>query len=287
MKERYLRLLVLPAVLYATLPAKPLNGDEEGFDYRGEIQSESELVPEHYAVELYDMQHHEFIDHAETGADGRFHFRSVHAGDYLVRVTDARGNMVHEEFAAVSAQSGPLVIRLPRRTVARPPSGPVSVTQLRHPPSGKAIAAVLAADKLSAAGQYEKAAAELEKAIRISPEFAEAYTNLAAQHIRMQRYEEALDEISRAMALSQPDAVNLTNRAYAEIMLGRLDAARRDVEAALQLAPDSANAHWVLGVVLAGNPRTAGEGLVHMEQAAKTIPAARAYLDRIQQAAAH
>jgi len=43
------------------------------------------------------------------------------------------------------------------------------------------VAAFVAARKLSADGAHDKAAEELEKAIRISPGYAEAYVNLAVQ----------------------------------------------------------------------------------------------------------
>ena len=47
------------------------------------------------------------------------------------------------------------------------------------------------AQRFSESGQTEKAVEELEKAIRISPEYADAYNNLAVQHIRMGRFEDA------------------------------------------------------------------------------------------------
>ena len=73
--------------------------------------------------------------------------------------------------------------------------------------------------RLSSAGKYDDAASELEKAIRISPEFAEAHTNLAAQYFRMGRFEESMAESARAIQIGGPDPRNLCNLATAQARL--------------------------------------------------------------------
>jgi tetratricopeptide (TPR) repeat protein len=168
---------------------------------------------------------------------------------------------------------------VPGERMERPPSGPVSVTQLQHPPARKAFGAFMAAQRFSEAGQFEKAAAELEKAIRISPEYAEAYTNLAAQHARMGRYAEAIGDATRAMQLTKPNAIDLSNLAYAQYMLKRYGEAVESARTAVRLDPASDKAQYLLGTLLVMRRSTLREGVAHLQRALPSIPAARTNLD--------
>ncbi len=68
---------------------------------------------------------------------------------------------------------------------------------------------------MSDAGKYEGAAAELEKALSISPEFRTAHTNLGVQYFRLGRFADSAAEWTRAIQIGGPDPVNLCNRATA------------------------------------------------------------------------
>lgn len=116
---------------------------------------------------------------------------------------------------------------------------------------------MVSAQRFSESGQAEKAVEELEKAIRISPEYADAYNNLAVQHIRMGRFEEACGELARAIASAR---------------------------AALRLDSGSPQAHLILGSILAQDPRTRAESIPHLERAAETLPSARASLEQVRRA---
>ena len=132
--------------------------------------------------------------------------------------------------------------------------------------------------------RVEKAAEELEKAVRISPEFADAYTNLAVQHIRMRRFQEAAGELARAIEIAGPDPLKLSNLAYAQINLSRVQESTAAVRAALRLDAGYPPAHLILGSILAADPRTRAEAIPHLEQAAESIPAARVMLEKLQAA---
>jgi len=164
----------------------------------GELHGEARLAFHDYRVELANPSSTTETHRAFVQLDGTFHLRDIPAGQYTLRVTAIEGGLVHQEFVTVSPQAGPLTVRLPGS--ARQPSatGTVSMTQLRHPPARKAWQAMVSAQRFAESGQTEKAVGELEKAIRISPEYAEAYNNLAVQHIRLNRFEEAAGELARA-----------------------------------------------------------------------------------------
>lgn len=249
MNNRCLRLL--SALAISVLLRVP--GRSQGLELtslKGEIHSQRQELLTEYFIALYDVSSNREVDHTEVRFDGAFVFRNVSYGEYQIRITNAFGEVLHQDFVTVGAHTPPVEIRLPGERMERPPSGPVSVTQLQHPPNRKAFGALVAAQRFSEAGQFQKAAAELEKAIRISPEYAEAYTNLAAQHARMGRYTEAIADATRAMELTKPNAVDLSNLAYAQYMLKRYPEAVESARTAVRLDPANDKSQYVLGSLL-------------------------------------
>jgi tetratricopeptide (TPR) repeat protein len=272
--------LTIPCVTLFVTPVR-----SQPFDVsllRGELHSESAVNFRDYRVELEDVTHHADIYRADVAIDGAFEFRHLPAGEFLLRVTALNGDIIHQEFVPVNSHAAQLDVRL--RTGRKPSApGTISVTQLRHPPDRKAIQAFAAAQRL-AASSPEKAAEELEKAVRISPEFADAYTSLAVQHIRLRRFQEAVGELTRAIEIAGPNPLRLSNLAYAQINLSRVAESIGSVRAALRLDAGYPPAHLILGSILAADPRTRAEAIPHLEQAAESIPAARVMLEKLQAA---
>jgi tetratricopeptide (TPR) repeat protein len=247
---------------------------------KGELRSEENINLHEYFVELADLSHFNEIHRAEVQFDGSFQLRDIRSGTYTLRVTTLAGTVIQQDLVTVAPQAGPLTVRL--RTLHKPSApGTISLTQLRHPPSHKAFQAVASAQRFSQSGQTEKAVVELEKAIRISPEYADAYNNLAVQHIRMGRFEEAAGELTQAISIAGPNPVALSNQAFAQRQLNRIPDAIATARAALRLDSGSPQAHLILGSILAGDPRTRGEGITHLEQAAETMPSARSALEQL------
>jgi tetratricopeptide (TPR) repeat protein len=215
----------------------------------------------------------------DVRSDGSFLFQAVPLGDYRLRVMDATGREVHAEIISLHGQPSPLLLDLPGRDNSQPVGSTVSLTELLHPPSKKAKQAFRAAAKLSAAGQHARAATELEKAIELSPEFADAWVNLAAQHLRMHINEQALQELNQAMQLSGATPIILGNMAFALGAMNREPEAIAAAKRALQLDPSYAPAHYFLGCYLSRNRRTLNEGIIHLQAAAPTIPSANRALE--------
>ncbi len=236
-----------------------------------------------YTLELFDFRGRQRVDAAELSPDGTFTLRHVPYGEYQIIVTDAGGNTVSQEFLTVAAVTPPPVIHVMASSPERPPAGPVSLTQLQHPPDRKAVQAALAAEKFSASGNFERAADELEKAVRISPYFAAAYINLAAQHIHLGRYREAESECRKAIGLAGPTALVLTDLASAQYALKEFDEAAGSARQALRLEPDYPRGHLILGLILATDTRTVHDGLAHLEKAAETIPSAQRQVERVRE----
>ncbi len=259
-----------------------IQGPETGV-FRGEVTGLREIAFQGYTVELYDVAHHVTLI-ADIHASGRFEFQNLPYGDYWLRVIDPHGQQIFQETIIVGTGAGPVLIQLPERQNARPVSGAISAIELGHPPAKKAVQAAATAQKLSEAHDYARAAAMLETAIRISPDYAGAHENLAVQEIRLGRFEQAAAEAERAIQLGERTALGFSNLAYAQFQLHQFESARESARQALRIDADFASAHYLLGALLAMDGRTLAEAIPHLERAAQTLPSARDLLQRAREA---
>ena len=97
-------------------------------------------------------------------------------------------------------------------------------------------------------GRYEEAIADYDEAIRLQPEDAEAYTNRGAVKIGLGRYKDAIADLDKAIRL-QPDLIPAyNNRGNAKILSEQYDEAIADYDEAIRLQPDLAEAYYNRGV---------------------------------------
>ena len=218
----------------------------------------------------------------DVRGDGSFEFHGIPTGQYMLSVTDGRGLTVCQQFVTIHDDMPELDVRLPERESNGGGAGAatVSLTQLMHPPHKKAVQAFQSALRLSSAGKYDDAVSELEKAIRISPEFAAAHTNLAVQHFRMGRFEESIAESARSIEIGGPNSLNLCNLATAQAGLHRFAEAEKSARAALRLDSGYLRANLILGSILVNEPATRDEAIIHLEKAAAEFGSARQFLEQ-------
>ena len=276
----------LPAVLLGivclVVPAR--SQDPEISVLKGEVRSETELILHDYQVELSDLLRPRDPVRTYVQSDGSFEFRHVPTGEYMAKIRTLQGDVVHQEIVTLRSLTGPLFLRLPPSKRLRTTPGTISLRQLQHPPAAKAIKAFASARRFSESGNVDRAAGELEKAIQLSPEFAEAYINLAAAHLAMGRYEQAVGELQQAIQIGGPHPATLCNLSYAQAKLQRASDAIESARQALKLDAAYPPAHLLLGALLAADPRTLPEAISHPERAAETMPAARATLEKLRRA---
>ena len=215
--------------------------------------------------------------------DGSFEFRNVETGEYTLRLTDGRGQTILQQPVNIQMPMPEVQVRLPDRESGRGASkaSTVSLVELIHPPDKRAVKAFQSAQHLADTGRYEDAASELERAVRISPEFGAAHTNLAVQYFRLGRYEESAAESARAIRISGPQAVSLCNLATAQARLQRFDEAEKSARAAVRLDSRYLKANLILGFILVDDPATRSEGLKNLEKAAPAFDSARQFLERL------
>jgi len=277
-KHSYARSLSLLAFLAMQLPAAELS------IVRGQIQSVKPQPFHSFFVSMEDVISHTRISRVDVRFDGGFEFRSVPIGEYTLIVTDLHGDIVHQQFISIHEHMDELVVMLPDSGRGRSLPGKVSVTQLMHPPDKKAVQAFRVALRYSESGDYDQAIASLERAVSITPDFAEAHTNLAVQYIRRNRLEQAAAEARRAMEIGGPDPINLCNLGFVQFQLRHYGDAKASALAALRLDSGYLQAHLVLGSVLALDRTTWTEAIAHLEKAATKFASAQKTLDALRAA---
>jgi len=166
----------------------------------------------------------------------------------------------------------------------RPPaiSGTVYAAALRHAVPKAAAKAHDRARKLFGSGKVSDAARELEKAVALDPDFAEAHENLGALYIKLGRPAEAEPHSRRAIELNPSSSFAHSDLSEVQLQAGDLEAAERSARRALQLSGANDWARFVLGASLLRNTATYNEGLQHLEYASRSVPAARQTLKALQ-----
>jgi tetratricopeptide (TPR) repeat protein len=90
-------------------------------------------------------------------------------------------------------------------------------------------------------GEFERALADLDQAIRLSPNYRNAYNSRAWVLLKARRLEEARIDVNKAIAFV-PNADNLDTRGHILLALGDIEGALNDFNYALQGRPESISA---------------------------------------------
>jgi tetratricopeptide (TPR) repeat protein len=123
----------------------------------------------------------------------------------------------------------------------KPISGIVSLRELQHPVSKKALRVAYDAQQLANARKIPQAIAKLEKAIRIDPSYRDAHCNLGVLYARVGRTADARAEFQKALNIGPPAAPIYADLALVSVATGEFIEAETFARKALALDPaDSA-----------------------------------------------
>ncbi len=251
------------------------------FTVRGELQSGTPRVYSEYTVQLVDRSNRNTLSKVEVRSDGSFEVRNVPLGEYNAVVTTLYGDEVCEQSVTIAARSDSVTVRMPDAPLKPRGGRTISVRQLMNPPSKKAFRSFMTAQKFSASGDYAKAAEALQHAVTESPDYAEARVNLSVQYMRTGHYPEAMTELKRAMEITGPTSLTLCNLAWLQMRIGERGQAIDTARAGLRLDQGSPQGNLILGSLLAEDPRTREEAIVHLEKAADRFASAKELLAKL------
>jgi tetratricopeptide (TPR) repeat protein len=125
---------------------------------------------------------------------------------------------------------------------------------------------------MASAGQWQNSRNEFERAVRIDPEFSEAYGNLGTSLSATGRFEEAIGYFRRAIEIDPATSAHHMNLGYALMCLGRPGEAEPEARTAIALNPMNVNGQYLLGVILAGRVETRSAAIQHLLYAARDVP---------------
>lgn len=154
-------------------------------------------------------------------------------------------------FLRTASGDGSVVDDFPKFTSDRAPiSGVVSLHELQHPIPRKAMRDAYAAQKLARANRVPEAIAKLEDAIRIAPEYRDAYVNLGVQYAQVGRTADARAQLEKALSIGPPLPVIYYDLAVASLTLNQPLDAETFARKALDLDPADAGARRLLEFIL-------------------------------------
>lgn len=96
---------------------------------------------------------------------------------------------------------------------------------------------------------YEEGIAELERAVKILPTFANAYTQMGVAYYRMKNYEKAIENYNKAATLKPGDAITLNNIGTVYFEWGKYREAEEKFLQALGVDPRYVDGYMNLGSV--------------------------------------
>ncbi len=100
-------------------------------------------------------------------------------------------------------------------------------------------------------GQYERAIQDYDEAIRIDPQYAEDYNNRGVAYNHLGLSERAIQDFDEAIRLDPKDAIPYYNRGNAYLNLGQYERAIQDFDEAILLDPQYEDAYYNRGVAYA------------------------------------
>jgi tetratricopeptide (TPR) repeat protein len=106
-------------------------------------------------------------------------------------------------------------------------------------------------------GQNQLAIQDYDTAIRLRPDYAEAYSNRGAAYVHLGQHQRAIQDYDTAIRLKPDYAEAYENRGITYFNLGQHQRAIQDYDTAIRLKPDYADAYNNRGIayILSGNSR--------------------------------
>jgi len=163
----------------------------------------------------------------------------------------------------------------PGITQKKPADETISVSQLQHKIPKEAARAFQRGMKFSRAGEHEKAAAELEAALRRDPQLGSAENQLGVEYSYLGRWGEAEQAFRGFIGIEPNSWMGHYNLALILYGGGDFGGAEQSTRRALALSSENPRIHLLLGELLVLHDQTRAEGLTELRFAARKLSDAR------------
>jgi thioredoxin-like negative regulator of GroEL len=159
------------------------------------------------------------------------------------------------------------------------PGETVSTRALLIPP--KAMKELDSSRSAFLSGDIHSSARHLERALQIYPHYFEAHNNLGSRYIELHEYEKAAAEFQKAIDLDSRIMQPFSNLSVALFLLQHYHDAEIAARRALDLDPHNSTAQYMLGCVLATEKRNPSEAMELLRQTEVEFPDSRLLLAQI------
>lgn len=159
------------------------------------------------------------------------------------------------------------------------PGETVSTRELLIPP--KAMKELQRAQSALLSGDVRSSAQHLERALQIYPPYLEAHNALGSRYIELREYEKAAAEFQKAIDLDAHKTQPFNNLSVALFLLQRYPDAESAARRALELDPHNSTAQYMLGCILATEKRNPSEAMELLRQTEVEFPDARLLVAQI------
>lgn len=129
-------------------------------------------------------------------------------------------------------------------------------------------------------GRAEDAKRSLEKALELDPNVAETHSALGVAHLALGNKEGAMRELGKAAAIEPGSAERQGNYGTALLMNGRVDEAVNTFERALKLAPNDPRLLTDLGTALLQSNQV-DKAMIHLQKAVDLVPKKATYKNNL------
>lgn len=261
-----------------------LQGSDPTRNIRGQLVQAGVIIPPGLTVSVHDMGSPSTAAEAPVLADGSFELPALENGQYEIRITNDRGELIHREFVDIGVNRGPLMLRMhtsDQGTATPSLPGTISAQRLLHKVPSKAAKEYRASLKASEAGDREKCIQHLQRAIEIDPEYMEAHNNLGVQYIALEQYEQAAAELEKCVSLDPTSVRGQLNLSVALGMLQRYADAEAAARRAVRLDSRFIPARYLLGRLLVIQDKNTPEAVESLRMSSQQYPNARLALAHV------
>jgi Carboxypeptidase regulatory-like domain/Tetratricopeptide repeat len=255
MKNRFLFLWILIAVFYTT-SAFAANSIFFANRIEGRVYNPQRIPVENVYVELRNEVESP-IAQTKTDASGRFTFVGMPGGRYTVKVLPLRTNFMEQTQEVYITSTRPnssdtayvdIYLTYDKRSrESTTQKSPQVIFVQEIPPAAKKLYEA-GVDDLSK--KQDKGFAELEEALKISPDYFDALSLLGKEYVLRKNYEKAYPYLLKAIDINPRSYSSFFRLGYAFYQLKQYTAALKAANAAVILAPDSADAQQLCGTIL-------------------------------------
>jgi tetratricopeptide (TPR) repeat protein len=242
----------------------------------GEISTDSPTEFDALEIELQDAANQSMPpERAHVSADGRFEFRGVQEGQYLLYIRTQLGDTLHREVVQIQSHEKRLFVKLYTPKSERPASGVVSLHQLTHKPLKEARKAFRKSVDLAKKKDEAGSLLLLEKAVELDPRYMEAVNNLGVRYLIAGRVQDAITRFERAIQLDPNAPAAYANLAHALVLKFDFAAAEVSARRAVELDPGQARPSYLLGLSLVMQNKFTPEAISSLRRSDQVSPRAR------------